>query len=92
MNLETVETENKSVCAKVRAYWEGLWSVPASFPSLEHVNRMLSFDHFLMISPDAFLLDFVHTQPKPKQKYTRISTHRGHNISRISPSLDDIIA
>lgn len=72
--------------------------VPASFASLRYVKRMLSFDHFLMISPDAFLLCLVHTLYTPKQKhthmYTRIHTHThtGHNISRNSPALNDIIA
>ena len=77
--------------------------VPPSFASLGFVKRMLSFDHFLMISPDAFLLSLVHTLYTPKQKHscthdthththTRTHTHRGHNISRNSPALNDIMA
>lgn len=39
--------------------------VPPSFASLGFVKRMLSFDHFLMISPDGFLLSLVHTLYTP---------------------------
>lgn len=70
----------------------GRTEVPPSFAALRYVKRMLSFDHFLMISPDAFLLCLVHTLYTPTQKHTCTDTHAGHNISRNSPALNDIIA
>lgn len=78
--------------------------VPASIASLRYVKRMLSFDHFLMISPNAFLHCLVHTLYTPKQRHTCTPTHThnhtdththphaGHNIGRNSPALNDIIA
>lgn len=92
----TNKNKAESVCVAVIRWSAGRTIVPASFASLRYVKRMLSFDHFLMISADAFLLCLVHTLYIPKQKYTHTHictyTHTGHNISRNSPALNDIIA
>lgn len=74
-----------SVCGGDRV--EGRAGVPARTASLHHVKRMLSFDHFLTISPDAFLLCFVRTLCTTKYKYTHTLTQGTAHTGAAQPKM-----